>query len=133
VKVIDWPTSAAVRDGVRLAWSGSGGRTTVTLGVCPPALPPRGSVAVTEGKYVPAVEYLWVTLEPVAVGEESPKFQTNEYGEPAPPLALPVNVNVVAVSPLVGETSAVTLMSEIVTDVESDADPPFPSVTVTVA
>jgi len=42
-------------------------------------------------------------------------------------------VNVVVVSPVDGDTFAVAAMSEIVTDVESEAVPPFPSVRVTVA
>ncbi|OLD90618.1 hypothetical protein AUG86_02650 [Euryarchaeota archaeon 13_1_20CM_4_64_14] len=42
-------------------------------------------------------------------------------------------MNVVVVSPVDGDTFAVAAMSEIVTDVESEAVPPFPSVRVTVA
>jgi len=44
-----------------------------------------------------------------------------------------VNVKTVVASPLVGDTPAVTPMLEIVTDVEEEAVPPFPSVAVTVA
>jgi len=76
--------------------------------------------------------YEWVTGEPVPV-VPSPNVHVNEYGEPLPPLADAVNVKTVVASPLVGDTSAVTPMAEIVTDVEEEAVPPFPSVAVTVA
>jgi len=73
-----------------------------------------------------------VTGEPVPA-VPSPNAHENEYGEPLPPLADAVNVKTVVASPLVGDTFAVTPMSEIVTDVEEEAVPPFPSVAVTVA
>ncbi len=63
----------------------------------------------------------------------SPNVHENAYGEPDPPLADAVKVNVVVMSPVVGDTSAVVAMSEMVTEVESEAVPPFPSVRVTVA
>ncbi len=73
-----------------------------------------------------------MTGEPLPV-VPSPKVHENVYGEPPPPLADAVNVNTVVASPLVGDTSAVTPISEIVTEVEEEAVPPFPSVAVTVA
>jgi len=73
-----------------------------------------------------------VTEEPLPV-VSSPKFHENEYGEPPPPLAVAVNVKTVVKSPLVGDTPAVTPMSEIVTETDEEAVPPFPSVAVTVA
>ena len=73
-----------------------------------------------------------MTGEPVPV-VPSPYVHENEYGEPLPPLADAVNVKTVVASPLVGDTFAVTLMSEIVTDLKEEAVPPFPSVAVTVA
>jgi hypothetical protein len=73
-----------------------------------------------------------VAGEPVPV-VPSPKFHESEYGEPLPPLADAVNVKTVVASPLVGDTSALTPISEIITDVEAEAVPPFPSVAVTVA
>src|SRR2546425_1130677 len=50
----------------------------------------------------------------------SPYVHENEYGEPLPPLADAVNVKTVVASPLVGDTFAVTLMSEVVTDPQED-------------
>jgi len=73
-----------------------------------------------------------VTGEPIC-DDPSPKLHENENGEPAPPFADAENVKTVVASPLVGETSAVTTISEIVTEVEDEAVPPFPSVAVTVA
>jgi hypothetical protein len=57
----------------------------------------------------------------------------NPKGPPAPPLADTVNEKVVLVSPLVGDTPAVTAMSEIVTETDEDAVPPLPSVAMTFA